>query len=780
MANTQFSTFSLQTLATLSGNSDDIFQAVAYYETWRPLFTESLKRLTGTLDASIARAYIDGDKEKIQKLFTEFLGNATILPQKEGMLIVEHAAPAPDESQISQVGRTFEKAQTDISNAQKIHTQHTREAFIHTLVEKYARTRPDMLNAQGKSILDEIDTRQKAEPTKSAPTIIEEIIKEKAPGLSNQKRIAQDIEMFVKRNADDQNSFGQELGQTILSSPDPEKASRFITDVLSSPRSPGIRAEDLAAHANGVVAGSIALSSSGDTRTQIANKVGGEFFSTISQTLTQRSVWAPLADTLGNIVGKGKVVEDLYDITLKKMAESLKTSFGTSEKNVNSIGSALFSSDAFKGLIIDAQKHIADTSGGGSSSLLSPARSFVDGIIQPIFAKPLEESVISYMYAVYIQKIPVSVAMQQYYLMMPAATPQPQGGGLLSWIFQLGKDQAIEAAAKAGAQKLAGTAIGATAKTAITVGGAATGPWGWAIAAAAWLGPKIIQPVMGFLKGIFSSLSGGALNRFINGGFESPEGRKELAMLSLMAIVPIAVIVVISVFPTLLNGRYVTQNQYDLAFINDAVNGMGGGLPENPPDGEHTPLIDCQLDPENPMCHLADCSSPVMVTGAQGGKMWPASGVITQGPKTTCGDTSHGNLDAIDIGAASGTSVYATTNGVILESGINSTCQDDVHSDCGGGYGNFVKIRSDNGYTLLFSHLMQSSLSSLQPGMRVSPQTSIGRVDDNGYSTGPHLHFGYMDGPGNINDILPASIGACSNNTPGCDSCGTPVAACTE
>jgi murein DD-endopeptidase MepM/ murein hydrolase activator NlpD len=82
---------------------------------------------------------------------------------------------------------------------------------------------------------------------------------------------------------------------------------------------------------------------------------------------------------------------------------------------------------------------------------------------------------------------------------------------------------------------------------------------------------------------------------------------------------------------------------------------------------------------------------------------------------------------AIDMAAPTGTPIYSTTEGVVVNTGYLLP---------GGGL--MVKVEHDGGYASYYAHL--SAITS-QVGQRVNNTTQIARVGSTGWATGPHLHF---------------------------------------
>lgn len=86
----------------------------------------------------------------------------------------------------------------------------------------------------------------------------------------------------------------------------------------------------------------------------------------------------------------------------------------------------------------------------------------------------------------------------------------------------------------------------------------------------------------------------------------------------------------------------------------------------------------------------------------------------------------------IDIAAPRGTLLPAFTKGEVVKVGNEDAfCR-------GRGYGKFVMIESDEGYTFLYAHL---DTIKVEKGDDVDQKEIIGTVGSTGYATGPHLHL---------------------------------------
>lgn len=100
--------------------------------------------------------------------------------------------------------------------------------------------------------------------------------------------------------------------------------------------------------------------------------------------------------------------------------------------------------------------------------------------------------------------------------------------------------------------------------------------------------------------------------------------------------------------------------------------------------------------------------------------------------------------DGCDFGAPNGTPIYAMRSGTVTYSGLF------------GGYGNFVRVKHDDGYETGYGH---QSLIVAKNGQAVQAGTLLGYVGSTGQSTGPHLHLLMARNGSSVNptDILNAA-----------------------
>ncbi len=119
----------------------------------------------------------------------------------------------------------------------------------------------------------------------------------------------------------------------------------------------------------------------------------------------------------------------------------------------------------------------------------------------------------------------------------------------------------------------------------------------------------------------------------------------------------------------------------------------------------------------------ATAPPPTDAPRGSGNFMWPVSGYVTQAYWL-----GH---QAIDVGAPTGTPIYASDTGYVAATGWM------------GGYGNYLVINHGNGFETLYAHLSQIRVIA---GQGVQRGQVIGLVGSTGRSTGPHLHFEIRQG----------------------------------
>lgn len=103
-------------------------------------------------------------------------------------------------------------------------------------------------------------------------------------------------------------------------------------------------------------------------------------------------------------------------------------------------------------------------------------------------------------------------------------------------------------------------------------------------------------------------------------------------------------------------------------------------------------------------------------------------------------DNGHGGLD---IGADLKTNVIAAQSGEVVT--VNKGCTTYGSQSCGGGFGNYIIIKHNDGNYTLYAHLHQGTLK-VKNGQTVSQGQLIAGVGSSGNSTGPHLHFEVREG----------------------------------
>lgn len=125
---------------------------------------------------------------------------------------------------------------------------------------------------------------------------------------------------------------------------------------------------------------------------------------------------------------------------------------------------------------------------------------------------------------------------------------------------------------------------------------------------------------------------------------------------------------------------------------------------------------------------------PLMKAGQTVPGIWVKPNI---GPETSCFCLRWGVMhEGIDLAGPLGSPILAVGDGVVINAGPAD------------GFGNWVVIRHSNGDVSIYGHMQYYFVSV---GEQVKAGQRIALVGNEGYSTGPHLHFeirgGGFDGP---------------------------------
>ena len=113
-----------------------------------------------------------------------------------------------------------------------------------------------------------------------------------------------------------------------------------------------------------------------------------------------------------------------------------------------------------------------------------------------------------------------------------------------------------------------------------------------------------------------------------------------------------------------------------------------------------------------------------------------------------CGNNTYGGHRGTDIGIGGfagmdngSVVIVAAADGVVgqVVDGCFDRCT-TADCNCGGGFGNFVRVDHADGKKTFYGHMMINT-SRVTVGQQVRCGDELGKVGSSGFSTGPHLHF---------------------------------------
>lgn len=132
-------------------------------------------------------------------------------------------------------------------------------------------------------------------------------------------------------------------------------------------------------------------------------------------------------------------------------------------------------------------------------------------------------------------------------------------------------------------------------------------------------------------------------------------------------------------------------------------------------------------------------------SGSSGGAVPPSAPAIDSGARLLWPAISHRinqyyswRHSGVDIHGKTGDPIYASEDGVVLE------------SRWGGSYGNMLLVKHDNGLITRYGH---ASKLLAGKGERVTRGQRIGLIGSTGRSTGPHIHYEVYVGSTRVNPL---------------------------
>ncbi|MFD5868454.1 M23 family metallopeptidase [Corynebacterium sp. NPDC060344] len=131
----------------------------------------------------------------------------------------------------------------------------------------------------------------------------------------------------------------------------------------------------------------------------------------------------------------------------------------------------------------------------------------------------------------------------------------------------------------------------------------------------------------------------------------------------------------------------------------------------------------------SPISNVAGIAQEILGGAVQGAAPAAVQSVVrpTDGTKTSGYGPRWGTMhNGIDIANAVGTPIYAVMSGTVIDSGAAS------------GYGNWIRIRHNDGAVSVYGHMETLSVTV---GQAVSAGQYIAGMGNRGHSTGSHLHF---------------------------------------
>ena len=148
------------------------------------------------------------------------------------------------------------------------------------------------------------------------------------------------------------------------------------------------------------------------------------------------------------------------------------------------------------------------------------------------------------------------------------------------------------------------------------------------------------------------------------------------------------------------------------------------------------------------------CQAPSDIAANNNGYLWPVpDSSRISAPFGEWRDNNTRQHKGIDIAGKYGGGdsrdynlpIVASVAGEVVATSTSCPTNGSYGSSCGGGWGNYVKVKDAQGNFWIYAHMSQGTIS-VQVGQTVNQGQELGKMGNSGSSKGVHLHFEIREG----------------------------------